>query len=133
MAGDPLDALRLSVMQEVLPVGVALVERARRGGVRDVMAVFEGSNPADSLGRLKEEGEPVASRLRETLDRVQPGLGNPVVKVEVRDVVDAEAPAGSAAAAPATTASPSPDERADLQATLSRIGARLSELERRLG
>ncbi|MFM9100498.1 MAG: hypothetical protein ACKOPS_03820, partial [Cyanobium sp.] len=74
MASDPLDALRLSLMQEVLPVGLAVVERARRGGAREVLAVFEG-NPADPLDRLRREGEPAASQLRDTLDRFQPGLG----------------------------------------------------------
>ena len=29
---NPLDQLRLSLMQEILPVGLAVVERARQGG-----------------------------------------------------------------------------------------------------
>ena len=31
-ASNPLDQLRLTLMQEVLPVGLAMVERAREGG-----------------------------------------------------------------------------------------------------
>ena len=117
MAADPLDALRLTLMQDVLPVGVAMVDRARRGGPREVLAAFDGSS-ADPLGQLRQEGEPVASQLREGLDRFQPGLGNPVRKVEVREVEPSE-----------------PLERADpaeLQSALARIASRLSLLEQGL-
>jgi len=120
MAADPFDALRLTLMQDVLPVGVAMVDRARRGGPREVLAAFDGSS-ADPLGQLREEGEPVASQLREGLDRFQPGLGNPVLKVEVRDVQDVQ--------------SSQPSERPDpveLQIALARIADRLTLLERHL-
>jgi len=125
MAADPLDALRLTLMQEVLPVGLAVVERARKGGPREVLAIFEG-NPADSLERLRQEGDPAASQVRDTLDRFQPGLGNPVMKVEVRNV---ETPA--AATTPAAAAGA--DDTEELHSTLDRIAARLVALERRLG
>jgi hypothetical protein len=117
MAADPFDALRLTLMQEVLPMGVAMVDRARRGGPREVLAAFDGSS-SDPLSQLRQEGEPLASQLREGLDRLQPGLGNPVVKVEVRDVEPSE-----------------PVQRADpteLQSALARISTRLSLLEQRL-
>lgn len=85
MAADPLDKLRLKLMQEVLPVGVAVVERARRGGLKDLVSAFSSDQPqGDPLSRLREEGEPIASQLREGLDRLSPGLGNPVMKVDVR-------------------------------------------------
>ena len=134
MAADPLDALRLTLMQDVLPVGLAVADRVRRGGPREVLAAFDGSR-ADPLGRLREEGEPAASQLRDSLDRLQPGLGNPVLKVEVQD-------GGTVTPAPVTApvhdaaweAQPEPDatDPAELQATLSRIAARLDQLERRL-
>ncbi|MFZ0408093.1 MAG: hypothetical protein WAM11_08305 [Cyanobium sp.] len=117
MAADPLDALRLTLMQDVLPVGVAMADRARRGGPREVLAAFDGSS-ADPLGQLRQEGEPLASQLREGLDRLQPGLGNPVVKVEVRDVPFSE-----------TSERPDP---AELQVALARIADHLTLLERRL-
>lgn len=125
MAADPLDALRLTLMQDVLPVGLAVVERARKGGPREVMAAFDGSSP-DPLGTLREEGEPAATQLRAGLDNLQPGLGNPVVKVEVRDV-----PFQSAHSAAQSEDQPREDA-AELQAALVRIGSRLAELERRL-
>jgi hypothetical protein len=136
MAADPLDTLRLTLMQDVLPVGLAVVERARKGGPKEVLAAF-GGDPTESLDRLRQEGEPVASQVRETLDRFQPGLGNPVVKVEVREgqppapatsLVDLEV-SSSAGAEPG----PGEEDTTELQSTLARISARLVELERRLG
>jgi hypothetical protein len=129
MASDPLDALRLTLMQEVLPVGMAVVERVRKGGPREVLAAFEGGG-ADPLDRLRREGEPAASQLRETLDRLQPGLGNPVMKVEVRDV-----PAEPAAVEPLanTGAAAAADDPTELLEALVRIAARLDALEQRLG
>jgi len=116
MATDPLDALRLTLMQDLLPVGMAMVERARKGGPREVLAAFDG-NSADPLGQLREEGEPIASQMREGLDRLSPGLGNPVMKVEVRDV----------AAEPS-----SPADAQELNEALQRIASRLAELQRQL-
>jgi hypothetical protein len=133
MAADPLDTLRLTLMQDVLPVGLAVVERARKGGPKEVLAAF-GGDPSASLDRLRQEGEPVASQVRQTLDRFQPGLGNPVVKVEVREgqtpapAVDREGQAAVDAASESGA-----DDATELQSTLARISARLAELERRLG
>jgi hypothetical protein len=148
MASDPLDALRLTLMQDVLPVGLAVVERARKGGAREVLAALEGnaSHPGDPLTVLRQEGEPAASQLRDSLDRLQPGLGNPVMKVEVRDVPQTPAaessPVGpvSASAArdggadflAAVPAAGDRTETTELQESLARIAARLGELERRL-
>jgi hypothetical protein len=122
MATDPLDALRLALMQDVLPVGLAMADRVRKGGPREVLAAFDGSNP-DPLGNLRQEGEPAASRVREGLDRLQPGLGNPVMKVEVRDVEPEPAPAVTLG---------DQEGPAELQDALARIAARLDALERHL-
>jgi len=125
MAADPFDSLRLTLMQDVLPVGLAVADRVRKGGPKEVLAAFDGSNP-DPLGRLREEGEPAARSVRDNLDRVQPGLGNPVVKVEVRDV-----PTESSISAPAMTVDvPWEDAPQELREALRRISSRLSLLER---
>lgn len=135
MAADPLDALRLALMQDVLPVGLAVVERARKGGAAEVLAAFDGTS-ADPLGQLRQEGEPAASEVRENLDRFQPGLGNPVMKVEVRDVAAEAAPVVSGpevgAASWVTPAPPTPADPAELLAALGRIEARLALLQSRL-
>lgn len=124
MAADPLDALRLTLMQDVLPVGLAVVDRARRGGPREVLAAFDGRT-ADPLGQLREEGEPAASQLRENLDRLQPGLGNPVMKVDVR-----EEPREPARDMPSTAARAL--DEVELQQHLSRMAECLQQLEQRL-
>lgn len=117
MASDPLDGLRLALMQDVLPVGLAVAERARRGGPRTVIEAFSAGG--DPLAQLKDEGEPAARQLRDSLDRLQPGLGNPVMKVDVRDV-------------PAQPDAAVLDDRDELQQALARITTRLSLLEQRL-
>ena len=125
MAADPFDALRLTLMQDVLPVGLAVAERVRKGGPKEVLAAFDGRS-ADPLGSLREEGEPAARGVRENLDRLQPGLGNPVLKVEVRDV-----PAEPSAASTSWAEGSAEDPR-ELQAALHRIAERLDQLERLL-
>ena len=120
MPSQPLDSLRLAVMQEWLPLGLAVVDRARRGGVS---AVVEGFTQAeDPLDQLRQEGEPVARQLRDNLDRLQPGLGNPVMTVQVRDLEPLEPPVAVPLAG-----------EGDLQSALARIGERLQLLEQRLG
>ena len=114
-ADNPLDQLRLSLMQDVLPVGLAVLERARQGGPTKVAEVFSGAS-ADPIADLREEGEPAARTVREQLDQVSPGLGNPVMPVSV----SVEEPVAS------------PDERSELINALERIEGRLEELSRRL-
>ena len=48
---NPLDQLRLSLMQEILPVGLAVVERARQGGPSKVVEAFTtgSADPLDCL------------------------------------------------------------------------------------
>ena len=127
MATDPLEALRLTLMQDVLPVGMAVVERARRGGPREVVDAF--TEASDPLGRLREEGEPAARELRDNLDRLQPGLGNPVMKVQVREM---DAPLNAGVSEPGSTAADPLAERLALQEALLRISNRLALLEQRL-
>ena len=123
MATDPFDALRLTLMQDVLPVGLAVVERARKGGAQEVMAAFDGRS-ADPLGTLRQEGEPAASQVRQGLDRVSPGLGNPVMKVDVHEMAHPEA--GDVPGA-------DPLDALALQQGLALIAGRLELLEQRLG
>ncbi len=115
---NPLDQLRLSLMQEVLPVGLAVLERARQGGPGKVVEVFTAGSE-DPIAELRQEGEPVARDVREQLDAVSPGLGNPVMPVSVSvdepEMVDERQ-----------------DDPDDLMPTLRRIEERLEELRRRL-
>ena len=115
---NPLDQLRLSLMQDVLPVGLAVLERARKGGPSKVVEVFTAGSE-DPIADLRQEGEPVARDVREQLDAVSPGLGNPVMPVSVS--VDEPA-----------SVDERQDDPDDLLPTLRRIEERLEELRRRL-
>ena len=115
---NPLDQLRLSLMQDVLPVGLAVLERARQGGPGKVVEVFTAGSE-DAIAELRQEGEPVARDVREQLDAVSPGLGNPVMPVSV-SVDEPE------------TVDERQDDPDDLMPTLRRIEERLEELRRRL-
>ena len=78
---QPLDSLRLALMQEVLPIGLAFVDRVRTDGpAKAVESVARGDDP---LGDLRQQGEAAAREVRERLDQISPGLGNPVMTVEV--------------------------------------------------
>jgi len=81
MAVDPIDSLRLSLLQDVLPVSMAMVERVRQGGASKVVEAFTSAD--EPLEVLRLEGEPAAKAFRDRLDKVSPGLGNPVVPVDV--------------------------------------------------
>ena len=115
---NPLDQLRLSLMQEVLPVGLAVLERARQGGPGKVVEVFTAGSD-DPIADLRQEGEPVARDVREQLDAVSPGLGNPVMPVSVSVDEPVAVDEGR-------------DDADDLLQTLRRIEERLDELRRRL-
>lgn len=124
MAADPLDSLRLTLMQDMLPMGLAAVDRVRKGGPQELIAAFDGSS-TDPLAQLRQEGEQAASQVREQLDRVSPGLGNPVMKVSVRDVDPAADGADPASAQAAS-------DPAELQRRLASVAESLRLLELRL-
>ena len=106
---NPLDQLRLAVMQDLLPIGLAVLERARQGGPGKVAEAFT-TGTDDPVETLRQEGEPAARGVRNQLDAVSPGLGNPVMPV----AVSVEDPS---------------DERDDLIETLLRIEQRLNALK----
>ena len=91
MSDDPLKKIRLAFMQEILPVGMALLGRAQEGGPKKVLEVFTSTE--SPLEELRQEGEESAKTFRGNLDKVSPGLGNPVMQVEVsvEESVDLEA------------------------------------------
>ena len=115
--GQPLDELRLALMQDVLPMGLAFVDRVRsEGPARVVESLSQGGDP---LADLRKEGEPAARVLRERLDQISPGLGNPVMPVQVQVDEPAEA-----------QESPSLlDDPQELQEVLVRIEKRLQRLD----
>ena len=81
MAVDSKDNLRLSFLEDVLPVGMAVIERVRKGGASKVIEAFNSEE--EPLEVLRIEGESAAKVFRDRLDKISPGLGHPVVPVEV--------------------------------------------------
>ena len=81
MADTQFDNLHLSFVENVLPVGMALLNRAQKGGARKVIEGFTSSD--DPVGRLKGEGSFSAQLVRDKLDQISPGLGNPIIEVKV--------------------------------------------------
>lgn len=115
------DAFRLTLMQDVLPMGLAMVDRVRKGGAAKVVETFTAS--ADPLADLRDEGASAAKVVRERLDQVSPGLGNPVIQVDV----DVDPAPGMPA--PTTTVSDGDDP---LPLVLARIESRLEQLQQHL-
>jgi hypothetical protein len=114
---QPLDELRLALMQDVLPMGLAFVDRVRSDG--PARAVESLAQADDLLEDLRKEGEPAARVLRERLDQISPGLGNPVMSVQVQvdePVEPLESPALS-------------NDPQELQEVLARIESRLQRLD----
>ena len=115
---QPLDSLRLALMQEVLPMGLAFVDRVRtEGPAKAVESVARGDDP---LGDLREQGEAAAREVRERLDQISPGLGNPVMSVQV----EADEPGESQ-----DSLDSDPDDASQLQDVLVRIDGRLQRLD----
>ena len=126
---QPLDSLRLTLMQDVLPVGLAFVDRVRtEGAAKAVESVAKGEDP---LGDLRKQGEPAAREVRERLDQISPGLGNPVMTVQVEvNEPDAAPEVIDAASEIPSDRSGDPDlSPAQLQKVLGRIEDRLKRLD----
>ena len=115
---QPLDSLRLALMQEVLPMGLAFVDRVRTDGpAKAVESVARGDDP---LGDLREQGEVAAREVRERLDQISPGLGNPVMSVQV----EVDEPV-----APQDSLDSDHSDASQLQDVLTRIDGRLQRLD----
>ena len=115
---QPLDSLRLALMQEVLPMGLAFVDRVRTDGpAKAVESVARGDDP---LGDLREQGEAAAREVRERLDQISPGLGNPVMSVQV----EVDEPV-----APQDSLDLDHSDASQLQDVLARIDGRLQRLD----
>ena len=103
---QPLDSLRLALMQDVLPMGLAFVDRVRsEGPAKAVESVARGDDP---LGDLRQQGEAAAREVRERLDQISPGLGNPVMPEQRPQLAHPACPAGQRVHQPAP-AQASPD------------------------
>jgi len=81
MANDPLQNLRLQMLNDVLPVGLGAVARLRSARAGELFNDL--ARGQDGVANLRQDGEEDARQLRDFLDQLSPGLGNPVVEVDV--------------------------------------------------
>ena len=80
MANEKLRDLHLFVMRSALPFGIGIVNKARSGGLKKIMNVFKSEDP---FSEFQMDGETSAKSVRDTIDQIIPGLGHPVVSVDV--------------------------------------------------
>ena len=80
MAKDQLRDLHLFAMESALPVGMGIINKAKTGGLEKIMDVFKSKDP---FSEFQIDGETSAKTLRDKIDQFIPGLGHPVVSVDV--------------------------------------------------
>ena len=111
MAKDQLRDLHLFAMESALPFGLGVINNARTGGFKKIMNIIKSK---DSFSSFQVDGEMSAKIVRDKIDQLVPGLGHPVVSVDV------------------TVEENYPDyeinDRDSLVATLNRIDSQLDQL-----
>ena len=80
MAKDQLRDFHLFAMESVLPFGMGIIKNAKTGGFRKIIDVFKSKDP---FSEFQIDGETSAKRVRDKIDQLIPGLGHPVVSVNV--------------------------------------------------
>ena len=80
MAKDQLRDFHLFAMESALPVGMGIINHARTGGLPKIMNVIKSKDP---FTEFQVDGETSAKRVRDKIDQLIPGLGYPVVSVDV--------------------------------------------------
>ena len=80
MAKDQLQDLHLFVMESALPFGMGIINNAKTGGLQKIMDVCKSKDP---FAEFQIDGETSAKTVRDKIDKVIPGLGHPVVSVDV--------------------------------------------------
>ncbi len=80
MAKDQLRDLHLFAMESALPFGMGIIKNAKTGGLQKIMNVFKSNDP---FSEFQIDGETSAKIVRDKIEQLIPGLGYPVVSVEV--------------------------------------------------
>tara|TARA_B100000965_G_scaffold403759_1_gene432721 strand:+ start:3324 stop:3701 length:378 start_codon:yes stop_codon:yes gene_type:complete len=80
MAKDQLRDFHLFAMESVLPFGMGVIHNAKTGGFKKIMNVCKSGDP---FSNFQVDGENSAKLLRDKIDQFVPGLGHPVVSVDV--------------------------------------------------
>ena len=70
----------LFTMESVLPLGMGIINNVKAGGFKKIIDVFKSKDP---LSEFQVDGETSAKKMRDQIDQFIPGLGHPVVSVDV--------------------------------------------------
>ena len=80
MAKDQLRDFHLFTMESVLPFSMGIINNAKKGGLKKIIHVFKSKDP---FSEFQVDGETSAKKVRDKMDQFIPGLGHPVVAVDV--------------------------------------------------
>ncbi len=80
MAKDKLKDFHLFGMESALPFGMGIIKNAKTGGLKKIMDVIKSKDP---ISAFQVDGETSAKKVRDKIDQLIPGLGYPVVSVDV--------------------------------------------------
>ena len=80
MAKDQLRDLHLFAMESALPFGMGIINNAKTGGFQKIIDVLKSKDP---YSEFQVDGKTSAKTVRDKIDQLIPGLGHPVVSVDV--------------------------------------------------
>ena len=80
MAKYQLRDFHLFAMESVLPFGMGIINNAKTGGFKKIVDIL---NSKDPFSGFQVDGETSAKKVRDKIDQFIPGLGHPVVSVDV--------------------------------------------------
>ena len=80
MAKDQLRDLHLFAIESALPVGMGVMKNAKNGGLKKIINVFKSKDP---FSEFQVDGENSAKKVRDKIDQLIPGLGYPVISVDI--------------------------------------------------
>ena len=80
MAKDKIRDLHIFAMESALPFGMGIINNAKTGGLPKIMDVLKSKDP---FSEFQVDGKTSAKTVRDKIDQLIPGLGYPVVSVDV--------------------------------------------------
>ena len=111
MAKDKLRDLHLFSIESALPFSMGIIDNAKTGGLKKILDVFGSKDP---FSEFQVDGQTSAKKVRDKIDQLIPGLGHPVVSVDV--TVDENYPNDET------------NDQESLVSTLNRIDSQLDQL-----
>ena len=80
MAKDQLKDFHVFAMESALPFGMGIINNAKTGGFQKIIDVLKSKDP---YSEFQVDGKTSAKIMRDKIDKLIPGLGYPVVSVDV--------------------------------------------------